>query len=218
LLVGLPVALTLAWYHGDRGQQRVTRIELAILALLFLLGGGLFWRFQHAPERTSTASTGPSPSTATAQARYAAAFPELSVSETLRIDGSNYMSAIDLALVLQRLDKAERAATLLDASEQTIRSFPRLTFNGFGIADAQIHALRGDMAKAFAALREAERTGWRGPLWRYYRDIDPNLDSIRNEPEFKAVFADIERDMDRQRAELAARPKDAPLPLASAGR
>jgi hypothetical protein len=49
--------------------------------------------------------------------------------------------------------------------------------------------------------------------WRYYRDIDPTLDSIRKEPEFKAIFADIERDMARQRAELAKRPKDAKLEL-----
>ena len=68
-------------------------------------------------------------------------------------------------------------------------------------------------AKALAALREAEQAGWRGPGWRYYRDLDPNLASIRNEPEFKAVFADIERDMAHQRAELAKRPKDAPLDL-----
>jgi hypothetical protein len=85
---------------------------------------------------------------------------------------------------------------------------------GYGIADVAIHALRGDKAKALAALREAEKAGWRGPLWRYCRDFDPNLTSIRNEPEFKAVFADIERDMARQRAELAKRPKDAPLDLA----
>ena len=43
---------------------------------------------------------------------------------------------------------------------------------------------------------------------------NPTLASIRNEPEFKAVFADIERDMAQQRARLAARPKDAPLDLA----
>jgi adenylate cyclase len=50
LLVGLPIALTLAWYHGDKGEQRVTRTEFAIITLLFLLGGGLFWRYQHATE------------------------------------------------------------------------------------------------------------------------------------------------------------------------
>jgi hypothetical protein len=40
-----------------------------------------------------------------------------------------------------------------------------------------------------------------------------DLASIRNEPEFTAVFADIERDMAQQRARLAARPKDAPLKI-----
>jgi hypothetical protein len=54
-------------------------------------------------------------------------------------------------------------------------------------------------------------------LWRHYRAFEPAFDSIRNEPEFKAVFADIERDMARQRAQLAARPKDAPLDLQATG-
>jgi hypothetical protein len=42
---------------------------------------------------------------------------------------------------------------------------------------------------------------------------DGDCSIIRNEPEFKAIFSDIERDMARQRAELAARPKDAKLKL-----
>ncbi len=53
LLIGLAAVLILAWYHGDRGEQSVTRTELAILTLLFLLGGGLFWRYQHASETAS---------------------------------------------------------------------------------------------------------------------------------------------------------------------
>ena len=65
--------------------------------------------------------------------------------------------------------------------------------------------------EALAALRAAEKAGWRGPTWRLSRDFDPHLASIRGDPEFKAVFADVERDLLRQRAELAARPKDAPL-------
>ena len=48
LLVGLPVVLVLAWYHGDRGEQRIGRTELAILTLLFLVGGGIFWRYDRA--------------------------------------------------------------------------------------------------------------------------------------------------------------------------
>jgi hypothetical protein len=46
LVIGLPFVLVLAWYHGDRGQQRVTGTELGILALLFVLGGGFLWRYQ----------------------------------------------------------------------------------------------------------------------------------------------------------------------------
>ena len=53
---------------------------------------------------------------------------------------------------------------------------------------ARIHALRGETVKAVAALREAEQAGWR-LLWRYARDYDPSLASIRNEPEFKALIA-----------------------------
>ena len=43
LLVGLPTALVLAWYHGDRGHQRVSGREFAILTVLLLLGGTMFW-------------------------------------------------------------------------------------------------------------------------------------------------------------------------------
>ena len=68
---------------------------------------------------------------------------------------------------------------------------------------------------ALTALREAQKVGWR-MYWRYYRDFVFSLASIRKEPEFKAVFSNIERAMARQRAELAALPKDAPLNLAAA--
>jgi len=62
LLIGLPVALILAWYHGDRGQQRITTPELGMLTLALLLGGGVLWYFQRASE-TSTA-TSPTPTAA----------------------------------------------------------------------------------------------------------------------------------------------------------
>jgi TolB-like protein len=46
LLIGLPIVLVLAWYHGDRGQQRVTTAEFAIITLLLLLGGGALAFYQ----------------------------------------------------------------------------------------------------------------------------------------------------------------------------
>jgi hypothetical protein len=47
LAIGLTVAMTLAWYHGDRGEQSVTRIELAVLTLLLFLGGGVLWLYKN---------------------------------------------------------------------------------------------------------------------------------------------------------------------------
>ena len=49
-LVCLPIALVLAWYHGDRGQQRVSGREFTILIALLLLGGGLFWWVARLPD------------------------------------------------------------------------------------------------------------------------------------------------------------------------
>ena len=55
LAIGFFVALVLAWYHGDRGAQRVSGTELLILALLLAIGGGLLWRF--APQSASAPAT-----------------------------------------------------------------------------------------------------------------------------------------------------------------
>jgi len=45
LVVGFFVTLVLAWYHGERGAQRVTGTELLIIGLVLALGGGFLWRF-----------------------------------------------------------------------------------------------------------------------------------------------------------------------------
>jgi TolB-like protein/tetratricopeptide (TPR) repeat protein len=56
LLIGLPIALVLAWYHGDRGQQRIGGVELAILSLLMVLGGSAIWYYQSTREEASQAA------------------------------------------------------------------------------------------------------------------------------------------------------------------
>ena len=62
LVMGFFVTLVLAWYHGERGAQKVTGTELLILALLVSLGGFLLWRFaasSHAPAVTSANAVAP---------------------------------------------------------------------------------------------------------------------------------------------------------------
>lgn len=41
LVMGLFVALVLAWYHGEQGHQRVSGPELLMLAALFVIAGGV---------------------------------------------------------------------------------------------------------------------------------------------------------------------------------
>jgi TolB-like protein/tetratricopeptide (TPR) repeat protein len=45
LALGLPIAMTLAWYHGHRAQHRVSRAELATLVALLLVAGSALWLF-----------------------------------------------------------------------------------------------------------------------------------------------------------------------------
>jgi TolB-like protein len=69
--LGLPIAVVLAWYHGDRGQQRVTRAELAILTVLLLVGGGALWLYGQRSVQVpaTTVVSGPAGSPATADPR-----------------------------------------------------------------------------------------------------------------------------------------------------
>jgi TolB-like protein/Flp pilus assembly protein TadD len=47
--IGFFTTLILAWYHGEKGAQRISGTELLILALLLAVGGGLMWRVTKTP-------------------------------------------------------------------------------------------------------------------------------------------------------------------------
>ena len=63
LILGVPVVITLAWYHGARGQQRVSGTEVMIIAILLALGGAFLWRdstdHQEAAEPAAVATPAP---------------------------------------------------------------------------------------------------------------------------------------------------------------
>jgi len=45
LAIGFFITIVLAWYHGERGAQRMSGTELLLVALLLAIGGTLLWRF-----------------------------------------------------------------------------------------------------------------------------------------------------------------------------
>ena len=62
LVLGAPIAVTLAWYHGYRARHRVSGQELSILiALLVVAGSVLWWVSRHSHERV----VAPAPTAAT---------------------------------------------------------------------------------------------------------------------------------------------------------
>ena len=67
----------------------------------------------------------------------------------------------------------------------------------------QIYALQGETERALNELRHAVDNGWRG-LWWYWLEHDQKLESIRNEPKFQAIVAEIRADMAAQLARVRA--------------
>jgi len=80
LIIGLPIVLVLAWYHGDRGQQRVTTAEFTIITLLLLIGGGVLAFYQRSSDRNAEVpSVAPNTSEPTASPAAPDARPSLAV-------------------------------------------------------------------------------------------------------------------------------------------
>jgi TolB-like protein/Flp pilus assembly protein TadD len=68
LLVGLPIALVLGWYHGEKGRQRVSGPELIIIAALLFIAGGVLGMLAPGPVMPLQGSA-TAPSTAAWEAR-----------------------------------------------------------------------------------------------------------------------------------------------------
>jgi len=56
LALGFVVVLVMAWYHGERGAQRISGPELLLIALVLAVGGGLLWHLRAVARRRSTTS------------------------------------------------------------------------------------------------------------------------------------------------------------------
>jgi TolB-like protein len=76
LAIGFFVTVVLAWYHGEKGAQRVTGTELLILALLLAIGGALLWHMAQAPQTNVAAAPVGNPHPASVKS---AAIPDKSI-------------------------------------------------------------------------------------------------------------------------------------------
>jgi TolB-like protein len=56
LALGLPVVVTLAWYHGERASRHFTKAELSILSALLAIGSIVFYALVQPSEEVSSAA------------------------------------------------------------------------------------------------------------------------------------------------------------------
>jgi TolB-like protein/Tfp pilus assembly protein PilF len=125
LSVGLFVTLVLAWYHGERGAQRVTGTELLILALLLAIGGGFLWRFAGLSTKATASAALPSANTPPIPGR----IPEKSIAvlpfDNLSEDKSNaYFAEGVQDEILTRLAKVADLKVISRTSTQHFKSSP----------------------------------------------------------------------------------------------
>lgn len=135
--------------------------------------------------------------TGNAIARYEELFPEFLNDADPNIVFWNYISAIDIAYLLQQTGDMERAAMLLSKSLRALEDIRRLGPRGYAIADVEIYALQNKRQLALATLREAVESGWRA-YWWFWIDKSPNLDSLRMDPQFQEIRNIITTDMASQ--------------------
>ena len=146
LSVGLFVTLVLAWYHGERGAQRVTGTELLILTLLLGLGGGFLWRFASG-----------SPDTGGKSAAAPAAIVEKSIAvlpfENLSDDKQNaYFAEGVQDEILTRLAKIADLKVISRTSTQHLKSAPE-NLPEIARRLGVMHILEGSVQKANDQVR-----------------------------------------------------------------
>jgi TolB-like protein/predicted Zn-dependent protease len=156
LSVGLFVTLVLAWYHGERGAQRVTGTELLILALVLGIGGGLLWRFVSITRGTTeqfvaTRLAAESKSEVNAKSVAVLAFANLSDDK-----GSEYFSdgiSEELLTVLQKIPGLHVAARTSAFSFKGKNATAQEIGQKLGVA----HLVEGSVRKAGDVVRIAAR-------------------------------------------------------------
>jgi hypothetical protein len=140
-----------------------------------------------------------------ARSWYLDRYPELFL-DAPEITVGNVNVAADLALLLQRAGELAAADVIIDAGLAWIqRTQPEgVHGNLINIVDVELLALGGQKQAALDTLQQAVDGGWRS----HWRPIfhDETLTSLRDEPRFQQITAQLEEDMATQLEAIRALP------------
>jgi TolB-like protein/Flp pilus assembly protein TadD len=129
------------------------------------------------------------------------AFPELACNIEPTITRINLFQAINLSLALEETGERQCADRMLEKILEQMEKMSRFGGRGYGIADVEIYARQGKTRLALDTLRQAIDNGWRAVLWAQ-GEGSPHMVNLLEEPEFKAMMAEVKEDLDAQLARV----------------
>ena len=129
--------------------------------------------------------------------RFETQFPELACSREPTVNRANLIPALNLSLAWAQSGEQDCADRILEKVLQVTAGMPRLGSWGFGIADVEVYARRGETERALTVLRQAIDSGWRA-FWWAQGERSPHLTTLRADPRFAAMMEEIRADMKTQ--------------------
>ena len=123
VLLGTPIAATLAWYHGHRSQHRVSRTELGILAVLLVIAGSVLWIIARSHRGPVEAATATPTSTASAAASFSPPPHSIAVLPFVNMSGDKEQEYFSEGLTEEILNSLSRINELQVAARTSSFSF-----------------------------------------------------------------------------------------------
>ena len=127
--------------------------------------------------------------------------PAIAADMVTSVDRFNLDATVMLAYIEQKRNRPARAARLLELALPVTRELPRVGIWGHGIKDVEILALMGRKTAALDALRDAIDAGFVSlyPFDFWSIDKDPLVDSLRGDPRYENMRAELGEKLDFQR-------------------
>jgi TolB-like protein/Tfp pilus assembly protein PilF len=195
LAAGLLATIVIAWYHGERGHQRVTGIELLVLAAIFVAATGAVGWIRHAVPRTEApaADEAPDPRSIAVlpfenasgdaeQDYFADGIAEEILDALAQVSGlrvaarTSSFSFRGGGLPIRNIARELRVATVLEGSVRRAGDQLRITARLVSAAERQLWSQTFDRSvdDVFAVQREIAGTVARALEARLAPDADPD--------------------------------------------
>jgi len=128
------------------------------------------------------------------------------------VNAGNILQAVDSAHLLRQENRGDEARKLLLAVVAAYDEPYAETDAWLAPGRAQALALLGNKQAALKELRHRVDSGWR-LFWRWSTELNPNFESLRNDPEFRNIVEFLRADMARQLEELRAMEASGEIPM-----